>query len=405
MPRILVIDDEENMRWALKKALTKDGYQVITASDAGQGLELIKKHQPDLVLSDVKMPGMDGMELLNTIRAENPELPVIMVTGFGSIELAVEAMKAGAADFILKPFDIETVKLSVQRALGIEKLKEEVRFWRNETGNTCGIIGQSRAILTTLDMVKQVAPSPATVLITGESGTGKELVAHAIHQLSARAGQPLIKVNCAALPENLLESELFGHEKGAFTGAINRKLGRFERADDGSIFLDEIGELSPGMQAKLLRVLQEKEIERVGGVDTIKVDVRVIAATNRDLEQEVDAGSFREDLYYRLKVVPIWVPPLRERKDDIPELAANFAEQYARELGKGSIKISSETMDFLNRYNWPGNVRELQNVIERAVILCREQTIVPDLLPVEVLTAGEMKSAKNGSAVGNTDFR
>lgn len=397
MARILVIDDEENMRWALQKALTKDGYEVVSAADAQEGIKFIHQKQPDLVLSDVKMPGMDGMELLNVIRDESPELPVIMITGFGSVELAVAAMKAGAADFILKPFDIEAVKLSVHRALGVEKLKEEVRFWRSESAKPAvyGIIGKSKVMLATMELVEQVAPANATVLVTGESGTGKELIAQAIHQLSSRSNQPLIKVNCAAIPENLLESELFGHEKGAFTGAVNRKAGRFERAEGGSIFLDEIGELPLAMQAKLLRVLQEKEIERVGGMETIKVDVRVITATNRDLEQEVREGRFREDLYYRLKVVPILVPPLRERLDDVPELAVYFVQQYARELGKGNLSISPEAMEFLICYNWPGNVRELQNVMERAVILCRGQSIVPDLLPLEVLASGEPTINRN----------
>jgi len=399
LARILVIDDEENMRWALQKALNKDGHKVETAANAEQGLEIIHNNQPDLVLSDVKMPGMNGMALLATLHSDNPELPVIMITGFGSVELAVEAMKAGATDFILKPFDIDAVKLSVRRALGVEKLKDEVRFWRIEASKPeaqYGIIGQSSAMRKTMELVEQVAPSSATVLITGESGTGKELIAQAIHQLSSRGKHPLIKVNCAALPESLLESELFGHEKGAFTGAINRKLGRFERAEGGSIFLDEIGELPPAMQAKLLRVLQEKEIERVGGVDTIKVDARVIAATNRNLEQAVKEGSFREDLYYRLKVVPVLVPPLRDRLEDVPELAAYFVQFFAQELGKNELAISPEAMDYLVRYDWPGNVRELQNVIERGVILSRGASIIPDLLPIEVITSGEqLRTKKN----------
>jgi len=390
MARILIVDDEVNMRWALEKALSKEGHRIVTATDGTAGLQVVLEDPPELVLCDLKMPGIDGIQLLSRLREIHPSLPVIMITGYGTVETAVQAMKLGAADFILKPFDLEAVRIAVSKALGMEKLKEEVRFWRQEARGAvpAGLIGRSLPMQELLQLVQLVAPTSATVLIVGESGTGKELVAQAIHQLSPRQDQPLIKVNCAALPENLLESEFFGHEKGAFTGAAARKLGRFERADQGTIFLDEIGEITPAMQVKLLRVIQEKEIERVGGTETHKIDVRIITATNRDLKAEVQAGRFREDLYYRLKVVPVEVPPLRKRSDDIPELATYFVQRFGNELGKGQIRISVETMELLQRYSWPGNVRELQNVIERAVILCTEPIIVPELLPLEVLSPG-----------------
>lgn len=376
------------MRWVLQKALVKEGHRVLTAADGVAGFRSIMEDPPDLLLTDLKMPGVEGIQLLEQVRKNFPDLPVIMITGYGTVETAVQAMKMGAVDFILKPFNVEAVQIAIRKALGVEKLKEEVHFWREEVWRgamPAGLIGKSLPFQKMLQLVKRVASTSATVLILGESGTGKELVATAIHQLSPRRDQPLIKVNCAALPDNLLETELFGHEKGAFTGATTRKPGRFERADQGTIFLDEIGEISPAMQVKLLRVIQEKEIERVGGTETIKVDVRIIAATNRDLESEVRAGRFREDLYYRLNVVPVEVPPLRARKEDIPELAVYFARKFGGELGKGDIQIPAETMELLKQYHWPGNVRELQNVIERAVILCTEPVIVPDLLPIEIL--------------------
>lgn len=388
MPKILVIDDDENMRWALEKALTKDGHRVVTRSNGTLGLEAVLGESPDLVLCDLKMPDISGMDLLARLSSSHPALPVIMITGYGTVDAAVQAMKLGAADFIIKPFDIDAVKMSVRKALGYEKLKDEVRFWRQEAMQNAmpkGIIGSSPPMMRLFELIKQVASTPATVLIVGESGTGKELVAQAIHQLSPRRDQPLIKVNCGAIPENLLESELFGHEKGAFTGAVARKPGRFERADQGTIFLDEIGEISMVMQVKLLRVLQEREIERVGGTDTIKVDVRVIAATNKDLAAEVQSGRFREDLYYRLNVVPVAVPALRERPEDIPELADSFVRRFSGELGKEGMQLSPETLIYLQKYHWPGNVRELQNIMERAVILSTQSAIIPELLPIEVL--------------------
>lgn len=390
MAKIVLIDDEVNMIWALEKALTKEGHQVVSAQDGLEGLQLIRNACPDLVLTDVKLPGLSGIQLLEELKGEFTALPVILLTGFASVEMAVEAMKIGAADFILKPFDIETVKISVRKALGLEKLKDELRFWREEAsrlGTASGIIWRSPVMGEVIKLLQQVAPSAVTIIVTGETGTGKELVAQALHDLSPRREQAIVKVNCAALPENLMESELFGHEKGAFTGATSRKLGRFERADGGTIFLDEIGEMPSAMQAKLLRVLQEKEIERIGGINTIKVDVRIIAATNRDLQEEVKAGRFREDLYYRLNVVRIHMPALRERKEDIPELVNYFMSRFSKELNKNGLEIAPETLDYLINYDWPGNIRELQNVIERAVILCQEPFLVPDLLPIEVLSA------------------
>jgi DNA-binding NtrC family response regulator len=363
---------------------------VLTRSDGDAGLQAARAEMPDLVLCDLKIPGINGLEVLARLKQDNPSLPFIMITGYGSVEVAVEAMKLGAVDFILKPFDIDAVKLAVRRALGFEKLKDEVRFWRQEAWQIpprTGLIGSSEGMRELLGIIEQVAATPATVLISGESGTGKELVAQAIHGTSPRREQPLIKVNCGSLPEALLESELFGHEKGVFPGAVARKLGRFERADQGTIFLDEIDELAPAMQLRLLRVLQEKEFERVGGSETIKVDVRVIAATSRDLAAEIKNGRFREDLFYRLNVIPIKVPPLRERKEDIPELAVFFAARFAGELGKGVAEIAEEAMAFLRKYDWPGNIRELKNVMERAVILNTQPVIIPDLLPPEILRA------------------
>ncbi|MGE5373318.1 MAG: sigma-54-dependent transcriptional regulator [Solirubrobacterales bacterium] len=390
MALILIVDDDANMRWALEKALKKDGHQIISRENGQTALAAVRKETPDLILCDYKMPGMDGLELLARIRETEPGLPLIMITGFGTIETAVEAMKRGASDVILKPFEIEAVKLSVAKALGIEKLKDEVRFWRQEAASEAlpDVVGSSPAMKNLGMLIQQVAAAPATVLVTGESGTGKELVALSVHRLSPRRDQPMIKVNCAAIPENLIESELFGHEKGAFTGAVSRKAGRFERADHGTLFLDEIGELPLNMQVKLLRILQEKEFERVGGTETIKVDVRVIAATNRDLTAAIQTGQFREDLYYRLNVVRIEVPPLRLRREDIPDLAVFFVKHYAAELGRPPLRLADETLRLLTAYPWPGNVRELQNVLERAVILTTQSVIGPELLPAEVLHPG-----------------
>ncbi|AQS59375.1 DNA-binding response regulator [Desulforamulus ferrireducens] len=380
--KILVIDDEEHMCWALEKGLRQEGYQVITATRGKQGLELIRIEVPSLVILDLKMPDMDGLEVLAKAKELIPYLPVIMITAHGTIDTAIEAMKLGATDYITKPFDLDELKLVVKQAIMVSHLQEEVTFLRTELNKKYGrIVGNSPAIQEVCALIEKVADSNATVLITGESGTGKEVTALSIHQLSSRREKPFLPINCAALPEALLESELFGHEKGAFTGAVARKLGRFELANHGTLFLDEITEMPLSMQVKLLRVLQERQFERVGGTDSIKVDVRVIAATNRDPLECIRKGTFREDLFYRLNVLPIHLPPLRERKEDIPMLVMHFLEKFSPSQGQ---LISPEAMGLLLTYEWPGNIRELQNVIERAVILSQGYEIKPHHLPKEI---------------------
>jgi len=380
--KILVIDDEEHMCWALEKGLRQEGYQVITATRGKQGLELIRNENPSLVILDLKMPEMDGLDVLIKAKDINPRLPVIMITAHGTIDTAIEAMKHGATDYITKPFDLDELKLVVKQALMVSRLQAEVTFLRSELNKKYGrIVGTSQAIQDVFTLIEKVADSTATVLITGESGTGKEVTALSIHQLSSRRDKPFVPINCAALPESLLESELFGHEKGAFTGAVSRKLGRFELANQGTLFLDEITEMPLSMQVKLLRVLQEREFERVGGTERIKVDVRVIAATNRDPVECIKKGTFREDLYYRLNVLPIHLPPLRERTEDIPLLVKHFLEKF--NPGQEQA-VSPEAMGLLFSYEWPGNIRELQNVVERAVILSQGNEIKPHHLPREI---------------------
>ncbi|MGB9904115.1 MAG: sigma-54-dependent transcriptional regulator [Desulfotomaculales bacterium] len=384
VPKILIIDDEQHLCWALEKAMRQEGYNAVCAFNGKSGLELIKKEAPSLVILDLKMPEMDGLEVLKKAKEIQPRLPVIILTAHGTIETAIEAMKMGAADYLTKPFDLEELKIIIKQNLLVSQLVTEVNFLRAELARKyTDIIGESKAIREVKNMIERVARSNATVLITGESGTGKEVAAITIHQKSLRKDGPFVTVNCAALPEQLLESELFGHEKGAFTGAVARKLGRFELADRGTIFLDEITEMPLSMQAKLLRVLQEKAFERVGGTETLYVDVRVIAATNRNLEKAIEEGKLREDLYYRLNVFQIHMPPLRERKEDIPLLARYFVEKFRPTYLVG--KISAEAMELLVRYHWPGNIRELQNVIERAAIICQGNEILPEHLPKELL--------------------
>lgn len=383
--KILIADDEINMIWALKKALTKEGYEVISAEDGVKALESFKKYEPDLVILDLKMPKMDGMEVLENIKNINPKIPVIMITAHGSTKLAVEAMKLGALDYISKPFDIDELRVIIRRALEYKHLSDEVNYLRNKlTEYRPKIIYQSKTMDDLLNLVYKVAPTDATVLILAESGTGKELIANAIHEYSNRSKGPLIKINCGALSESLLESELFGYEKGAFTGAVSRKKGKFELAHEGTIFLDEIGEISEAMQIKLLRVLQEKEFERVGGEETIKGDFRVIAATNKDLKMMVDNNDFREDLYYRLNVIPISIPALRHRRQDIPLLIDYFIEKYSEQMGKPKMKISKTALEKMMNYEWKGNIRELQNIIERCVILSWGQEITEDILPKDI---------------------
>ncbi|MCL6634407.1 MAG: sigma-54 dependent transcriptional regulator [Peptococcaceae bacterium] len=402
VPKILVIDDEEHMCWALERAMRQEGYQVFTATRGQQGLDLIREEAPSLVILDLKMPEMDGMEVLRRAKEMQPKLPVIILTAHGTIETAIEAMKMGAADFITKPFDLDELKIVIKKALMISQLVTEVSFLRSELAKRYGqIIGKSQAIKDIVQLIERVAASNATVLITGESGTGKEVVAVSIHQSSPRRDMPFVAVNCAALPEHLLESELFGHEKGAFTGAVARKMGRFELADRGTIFLDEIAEMPLSMQAKLLRFLQEKTFERVGGTETIKVDVRVIAATNRNILEAIEKGDFREDLYYRLNVIPIHLPPLRERKEDIPLLAEHFLNKFQHTYLVN--KISPAAMEMLCNYHWPGNIRELQNVIERAAIICQGSEIQPVHLPKELQMPQRTAPAANGLVINFPD--
>ncbi|WP_201774926.1 sigma-54-dependent transcriptional regulator [Clostridium aceticum] len=387
LKRILVVDDEKNMRWAIKKALEKEAYKIY---EAGNGLEAIEKFQeemPDLILMDLKMPKMEGMEALKKIKEISEKTPVIMITAHGTMESAVEAMKIGALDYISKPFDIEELKVTIAKALKVMALQEEVSYLREELEKNTGktIIGTSPQIQEILNIVERVASTNATVLILGESGTGKEVIANALHYSSNRKQKPYIKVNCGAIPENLVESELFGYEKGSFTGATARKIGKFEKADGGTIFLDEVGELDLSMQVKLLRVLQEREFERIGGNERVKVEIRVIAATNRDLYKMVEEGSFREDLYYRLNVIPIKLPSLRERKEDIPLLTDYFLQKYSQEVGRKNLVISEEVKKKLLNYQWRGNIRELENVIERMVLLGQGNIITEKDLPYEII--------------------
>lgn len=375
------------MLWALKKALKNEEYKIITASDGLEAIDIVLNNDIDLILLDFKMPKADGMEVLIKVREKNLKIPIVMITAHGTMESAVEAMKLGAIDYISKPFNIDELKVIIKNALNIGNMQEKIELLTEELNSKSGkiIIYKSEKMKSILDVVNKVADSNATVLITGESGTGKELIANALHFGSNRNNKPYVKVNCGALPENLLESELFGHERGAFTGAVSKKIGRFELADGGTLFLDEVGELTHSIQVKLLRVLQEKEFERVGGTDTIKVDVRILAATNRNLLEMVKKGEFREDLFYRLNVIPIEIPPLRDRKEEIPSLVDFFVNRYSTNIKKGEIKFSDEALEALVNYKWKGNIRELENFIERLIILNDGKIIkIPDL-PKEIL--------------------
>ena len=384
METLLIVDDEKNFLVVLKAFLEEEGYEVLTAADPLVALDIVEHTDLDVVVTDMKMPRLDGIALLERIKQFNPDLPVIMMTAYGTIEKAVEAMKKGAFDYITKPFSNEELKVIIRKAIDMYRLVKENKYLNQALRGQYqfnNIISKSKPMQEVFALIQKVARTKATVLITGESGTGKELVAKAIHYNSPRRHKPFISVNCAALTETLLESELFGHEKGSFTGAIAMRKGRFELAHGGTLFLDEVSEMSPALQVKLLRVLQEREFERVGGTKTIKVDVRIIAASNRDLKEEVEAGHFREDLFYRLNVVHIHLPPLRERTDDIPLLVAHFLKKYAQEMGKERLTISPEALNLIYTYTWPGNVRELENAIERAVILCSGREIRPEHLP------------------------
>ncbi|MBI4509197.1 MAG: sigma-54-dependent Fis family transcriptional regulator [Deltaproteobacteria bacterium] len=388
--RILVVDDEANARMALAELLREEGYAVETAADGFKALPKLDEFAPDLVLTDLRMPGMDGIELLRKARDKDPECVAVVMTAFGAVESAVAAMREGAADYLTKPINMDELVLVLERCLERRRLRAEAGFLRqrlSERHRIQNIIGSSPAIKNVLDTVLQVAPSRASVLITGESGTGKELLAAALHEHSQRSHGPFVKLHCAALAETLLESELFGHERGAFTGAVARRDGRFQQADGGTLFLDEIGDISPATQVKLLRFLQEHEFERVGGNQTIKVDVRIVAATNRDLLRLVKDGKFREDLYYRLNVVSIEMPALRGRTSDIPLLAMHFLRKYAKENEKQVTGFADEALESLTRYAWPGNVRELENAIERAVVICRGDTVQRSDLARSIATA------------------
>ncbi|MGI9255465.1 MAG: sigma-54-dependent transcriptional regulator [Salinispira sp.] len=405
---VLVVDDEKNIREGLARSLEMDGYHISLAENGLAALEIMETENVDLVISDLKMPGMGGEELLRRIVSNWPTVSVIILTGHGNIETAVQSMRDGAFDFLSKPVNLGRLSMLVKRALSTrslilqhDALQEELRQRRQSNF----IVGKSPAMRRVMELIQQVAPARASVLITGESGVGKELVADAIHSMSPRAGKPFIKVHCAALSEGLLESELFGHEKGAFTGSVGRKRGRFELADSGSIFLDEIGEISQTVQIKILRVLQERSFERVGGEQTVEVDIRLIAATNRDLTAEIERGAFREDLYYRLNVVNIHVPPLRERKEDISLLAAAFLKEISEENGKNILGMSKEVLSALYKYDWPGNVRELRNSIESAVVMCRDKILsLHDLPPrIEDSRAEGYISIRQGTSLSEAE--
>ncbi len=403
--RLVVIDDEVNAAAALETLLTDDGYEVARANDGRSGLLLVEKMAPDVVLTDLRMPGMDGLELLARIKEIRPESMVILMTAYGTVKTAVKAMKLGAEDYLGKPIDVDELEIVLQKTLEKKRLIEESRVLRERLDHKYkfdNLVGESPGMLAAFKTIKQVAPSGSSVLLLGESGTGKELFAQALHQNSARRTKPFVRVACASLPETLLESELFGHEKGSFTGALYTRAGRFEAADGGTLFLDEIGDISPTVQVKLLRFLEEKEFERVGGNRTYKVDVRIVAATHRDLKKKIEDGSFREDLYYRLNVIEIHIPPLREREGDIPLLADHFMRKYAKANGKEIEGLSDEVLAMLLRHRWPGNVRELENAMERAVVLSDEATLTPAYFPTLRQTADEPASSVrpgNGIAI------
>jgi two-component system response regulator AtoC len=391
--RILIADDEINIRRVLEAILKRDGYDVVTAANGEEALAGMGRGI-HTVITDLKMPGIDGMTLLKRLTSEHPDVPVVMITAHGSVENAVEAVKLGAFDYVEKPFDQEQIRQIVAKALRTHALsRRDPRPEETTSRGRFRLVGDSPAIRYVYGIIEKVADTPSTVLISGESGTGKELIARALHENSSRHAGPFIKINCAAIPKTLMESELFGYEKGAFTGAVGAKPGRFELAHGGTLFLDEIGEIPVEMQVKLLRVLQESEFERVGGIKTIKVDVRLVTATNRDLAAELATGGFREDLYYRLNVVPIHLPPLRDRRDDIPLLVQHFITKFNDRLKKQFTHIAREAVDRLVTYQWPGNIRELENVIERTMLFCEGPTIRVGDLPAELMGGAVMPAA------------
>jgi two-component system response regulator AtoC len=407
-PKILVADDEPNLRKVLQALLRQKGFAVDCVADGQEAIQALQTTQFDAVITDLRMPKVDGLGLLRYVLTNHHEIPVIMITAHGTVDTAVEALKLGAFDYITKPFDNEQLGATARKAVQQKLLavKDAVHLPKpsEELPGRLGIIGQSSSMKHLFSIVEKVAATPSTVLITGESGTGKELVARALFDGSARKDKPFIRLNCAAIPKELVESELFGYEKGAFTGAVAQKPGRFELAHDGTLFLDEIGEIPQEMQVKLLRVLQEGEFERVGGVKTQKVDVRLIAATNRDLSKEITEGKFREDLFYRLNVVPIHIPPLRERREDIPLLIEHFRKKFNARLGRNIQRVSDEAQQKLSAYHWPGNIRELENVMERMALFCDGDTIEEKLLPEEV-SASEISSGPKLAVVAGATLK
>ncbi len=383
-PRILVVDDEAAIRDSLRMILEYEDYEFVGAGNGPDAIAQVQRDRPDLVLLDIKMPGMDGIEVLRKLHALDETLPIVMISGHGTTATAVEAIRSGAIDFLDKPLSSERVIVTVQNVMRQSELRSENRDLKLAMESKYEIVGDSPAVRGVLEAVKRAAPTNATVLLLGESGVGKELVARTIHRNSARAGQRFVQVNCAAIPEELIESELFGHEKGSFTGATEKQIGKFEQADRGTIFLDEVGDMSPKTQAKVLRVLQEQEVERLGSARTIKVDVRVIAATNKDLEQAIERGEFRDDLYFRLNVIPIVVPPLRARPEDIPQLVQHFAKRTGDEHNLKPKRFDARAMEALQRYRWRGNIRELRNTVERLLIMTPTDVVRVEDLPAEI---------------------
>lgn len=396
MHKILIVDDEINIRFVLSAMLKKEGYAVASAADGLEALQILKTGRIDVVVTDLKMPHLDGMGLLNRITEQFPEVPVIIITAYGTVATAVEALKKGALDYITKPFELDDLKHVISKAVKTRTLKESELFLPPEEMERSGIIGASNAMLKIFDAIKRVAPTTTTILITGETGTGKELVADAIHYNSPRRNNPLIKINCAAIAPTLFESELFGHEKGSFTGATITKPGKLEIAHKGTLFLDEVGEIPREIQVKLLRVIQNQEFERVGGLQSIKVDVRIITATNKNLLQDVRDGRFREDLYYRLNVFPIVVPPLRERREDILPLVDYFVDKFNKKLDI-AVTVDGEVKEMLSRYEWPGNIRELENLMERMMLMARSKRLTLSEIPAEFMGRIENSAASSGN--------